>query len=155
LGRTTVVALAFTAVGTAVLWVSDLVPDWLAPLPGAVVTAALVERTAAFLRRRTPGGDPVDFHVALSDVRHNKYAALNGTASVTRDRTEIERLWNPGAAAFFEGKDDPNLAVLHFNVNDGQYWDSPSGRLGSLIAMVKAAVGGDDAAGEQGRIASS
>jgi general stress protein 26 len=94
-------------------------------------------------------------HVALSDVRHNNYAALNGTASVTRDRTEIERLWNPGAAAFFEGKDDPNLAVLHFNVNDGQYWDSPSGRLGSLIAMVKAAVGGDDAAGEQGRIATS
>ena len=94
-------------------------------------------------------------HVALSDVRHNEYAALNGTASVTRDRAEIERLWNPGAAAFFAGKDDPNLAVLHFNVTDGQYWDSPSGRLGSLIAMVKAAAGGDDAAGEQGRIATS
>ena len=45
--------------------------------------------------------------------------------------------------------------MLHFDVADGQYWDAPSGRLGSLIAMVKAAVGGDDAAGEQGPIATS
>ncbi|WP_405822734.1 hypothetical protein OG241_40365 [Streptomyces sp. NBC_01390] len=81
LGRTTVVALALTAVGTAVLWVSDLVPDWLAPLPGAVVTAALVERTAAFLRRRTPGGDPLDFHVALSDVSYLHVPAGAGEPS--------------------------------------------------------------------------
>ena len=71
---------------------------------------------------------------------------------MSRDRTEVERLWNPGAAAFFEGKDDPNLAVLHFYVAEGQYWDSANGRFGSLIAMVKAAVGGDEAAGDHGPV---
>ena len=72
---------------------------------------------------------------------------------MTRDRAEIDRLWNPAASAFFEGKEDPDLAVLHFDVSDGQYWKSPSGRLGSLIALAKAALGGDEAAGTQGPIA--
>jgi general stress protein 26 len=91
-------------------------------------------------------------HVTLSDVRANKFVALNGTATVSRDRTEVERLWNPGAALFFEGKDDPKLAVLHFQVGGGQYWDSPNGRIGSLIAMVKAAVGGHEDAGDHGPV---
>jgi general stress protein 26 len=91
-------------------------------------------------------------HVTSSDVRTNRFVALNGTATVSRDRTEVERLWNPGAAAFFEGKDDPNLAALHFQVADGQYWDSANGRIGSLIAMVKAAVGGDEQAGDHGSV---
>ena len=94
-------------------------------------------------------------HVTLSDVRHNDYAALNGTATVTAERAEIDRLWNPGASAFFDSKDDPNLAVLHFDVSDGEYWTAPSGRIGSLIAMARAAVAGDDASGEQGPIAAS
>ena len=111
----------------------------------------LVDTTADWYAA-VSSGDAIA-HVALSDVRHNEYAALNGTVTVTRDRTEIERLWNPGASAFFEGKDDPNLAVLHFVVAEGQYWDSPSGRIGSLLAMVKAAVGGDEASGEHGSIA--
>lgn len=74
---------------------------------------------------------------------------------MTTERAEIDRYWNPGAAAFFDGKDDTNLAVLHFDVSDGEYWTAPSGRIGSLIAMTKAAVGGDEAAGEQGPIATS
>jgi general stress protein 26 len=91
-------------------------------------------------------------HVTMSDVRANRFVALNGTATMSRDRTEVERLWNPGATAFFEGKDDPNLAVLHFHVTEGQYWDSANGRIGSLIAMVKAAVGGDEDAGDHGPV---
>jgi general stress protein 26 len=73
---------------------------------------------------------------------------------VSTDPGEIALLWNVGAAAFFEGKDDPNLAVLHVTATGGQYWDSPSGRIGSLIAMAKAAVTGDHgAAGDHGAIA--
>lgn len=92
-------------------------------------------------------------HVTLSDVRHNEYAAINGTTRVSRDPGEVALLWSPGAAAFFDGKDDPNVAVLHVSAADGQYWDAPSGRLGSLLAMAKAAITGDhDAAGDRGTI---
>jgi general stress protein 26 len=93
-------------------------------------------------------------HITLSDVRHNRYAAVNGETRVSRDPGEIALLWSPGAAAFFDGQDDPNIGVLHLSVTDGQYWDSPSGRIGSLIAMARAAVTGNhDAAGDHGSIA--
>lgn len=113
----------------------------------------LVDSTAAWYGAVASGTAVV--HITLADVRDNDYAALNGTATVTTDRAEIDRLWSPAAGAFFEGKDDPHLAVLHFDVSDGEYWTSPSGRIGSLIAMARAAVGGDEAAGEQGTIATS
>jgi len=115
--------------------------------------AMLVDTTAEWSAAVAAGSAVV--HVALSDVRKNNYASLNGAASLSRDAAEIERLWNPFAGAFFEGKDDPNLAVLHFNVSDGQYWDSPQGRLGSLVTLVRAAIGGDDKAGDNGPVATS
>lgn len=68
--RAIVAALAFMAVTTAFLWVSNLAPDWLASVLSAVITAALVEPTARLLGRRTPQGDPVDFNVDLSDVSY-------------------------------------------------------------------------------------
>ena len=113
----------------------------------------LVDTTADWYRAVASGTAVV--HVTLSDVRHNEFAALNGTALVSTDRHEIDRLWNAAASAFFDGKDDPHLAVLHFDVEDGQYWDAPSGRLGSLVAMARAAIGGNEAAGDHGSIATT
>jgi general stress protein 26 len=110
----------------------------------------LVDKTAEWYG--AVAGESVLVHVTLSDVRHNEFASLNGRTVVSHDRGEIERLWNPAASAFFEGQDDPNLAVLHFDVMEGEYWDSPSGRLGSLIALARAALGGDEAAGDHGPI---
>jgi general stress protein 26 len=92
-------------------------------------------------------------HVSVADVRKNVFLSLRGTAAVTHDKDAIDRLWNPGGAAFFDGKDDPILGVLRFDVRGGEYWDSPSGRIGSAIATIKAAVTGDQgAAGEKGDV---
>jgi general stress protein 26 len=97
-------------------------------------------------------GDPgTVVHIAASDQRSNVYLSLNGTASVVPDRTEVERLWNPAAAAFFDGKTDPAAAVLHFDVADGEFWDAPSGRIGSAVAVLKAAVTGNPA-GDHGTV---
>jgi general stress protein 26 len=124
------------------------------PLTMAAVDAHrisfLVDRTADWVEAIDEPDTIV--HVSVADVRGNVYLSLNGAAAVVPDRAEIERLWNPGAAAFFDGKDDPAVAVLRFDVTDGEYWDSPSGRIGSAIAMLKAAVTGDPA-GDRGTIA--
>ncbi|MEW2119230.1 hypothetical protein AB0945_29385 [Streptomyces sp. NPDC005474] len=69
-GRAIGATLAVTVVATVLLWVFDLAPGWLAPVLSAVVTAALVEETIRLQRRRTPRGDPVDCHVALSDASY-------------------------------------------------------------------------------------
>lgn len=92
-------------------------------------------------------------HVTVADERSNTYLALNGSASISTDGAELDRLWNPAAGAFFDGKDDPGVAVLHFDVSDGEYWDGPSGRLGSVLGLVRAALTDDPGrAGDRGAV---
>ena len=123
-----------------------------------LTVAGVDERRLSFLVDRTVDwavaiGEPdTVVHLSVSDVRTNVYLSMNGTATVNPDDSEVERLWNPAAAAFFDGKDDPAVAALHFDVTDGEFWDAPSGRIGSAIAVLKAAVTGDPA-GDRGTIA--
>jgi len=92
-------------------------------------------------------------HLTVSDTRENTYVSLDGDARVHRDPATIERLWTPFAGAFFEGKDDPRLAVLEFDAESGSYWTAPSGRIGSLVSMVRAKLGDHDDAGDHGDVA--
>jgi general stress protein 26 len=112
----------------------------------------LVDRTTALAEALDRPGTVV--HVSIADVRKNVYLSLNGSASVAVDPATVERLWNPGAAAFFEGKDDPTIGVLRFETYGGEFWDAPGGgRLGAALATLKAAVTGDQsAAGDHGKV---
>jgi general stress protein 26 len=83
-------------------------------------------------------------HVTVANDRASRYLALNGAAIVVEDEEEAQRLWTPAARAWFDGPDDPELAVLHFDVTDGHYWDGPAGRIGQAIALARAAITGND-----------
>ncbi len=110
----------------------------------------LVDGTEGWVASST-AGDAV--HVTLSDDRKNRWAAMTGTCAVRREREIIDEVWNPMAGAYFDdGKDTPRIAVLTIEVDEGRYWSSPSGRIGSLVSMVKAAVGGAERSGEHGDI---
>lgn len=89
--------------------------------------------------------------VTFSDPTRNTYVALQGGARSTNDRAMVAELWNVGAAAYFEGEDDPKVRVLEVTVHYGEYWDGPHGRLGQALNLVKAALGRTDA-GEQGDV---
>jgi general stress protein 26 len=92
-------------------------------------------------------------HVTVSDDTHTTYLSLNGGAMVVTDPAEIVRLWSPAARAWFDGPDDPDLAVVHFDVSDGEYWDGPGGRVGRAVALLRAAfTGNPEAVGTQGQI---
>ena len=67
------------------------------------------------------------------------------------DRSRTAQLWSAGAAAYFDGKDDPLVRVLDVTVGYGEYWDGPHGGLGSLVQIASAAVGRE--IGSQGDIA--
>jgi general stress protein 26 len=110
----------------------------------------LVDGSADWMRAISEGRAEV--HVSLSDNRKNTYASLNGKVRTTVDRSLIERLWSAPAEAFFDGPTDPNLAVLVLEVEEGSYWDAPSGRLGQAIALLKAALGRPSDAGDHGAV---
>lgn len=86
-------------------------------------------------------GDHSATGVTFCDPGKNTYVALQGRATVVNDRSAIERLWSLGASAFLEDKDDPTVRVLEVLVERGEYWDGPSGRVGSLLTIAKAALG--------------
>ena len=51
----------------------------------------------------------------------------------------IDRLWNPFVAAWYNGKDDPKLALLRMNAEHAEVWLNES----SLLAGVKMVLGID------------
>ncbi len=58
----------------------------------------------------------------FADKGHNLFASISGELSVDTDRTVVERLWNPFVAAWFEGKDDPRLALLRLDPERAKIW---------------------------------
>jgi general stress protein 26 len=99
-------------------------------------------------------GEQALVHVTIADNDAARYLALNGSAIVVRDEEEAQRLWTPAARVWFDGAEDPNLAVLHFDVTDGHYWSGPAGSVGRAIAFARAVISKDDSAlGTDGPVA--
>lgn len=81
-----------------------------------------------------------DEHALVTMQSSKKFVSLSGTASRVDDRERVARLWNSAWKAWFQGgKDDPNLVLLRFDGQKGEYWDN-SGASGIkyLIEMGKA-----------------
>ncbi len=61
---------------------------------------------------------------AYSAKGHDVFASLRGTLEIVNDPATIDRLWNPFVAEWYEGKDDPKLALIRFDVDDAKIWKS-------------------------------
>jgi general stress protein 26 len=73
----------------------------------------------------------------------NDYVSLSGTATVSKDRTMIEGLWNRHAEAWFEnGIDDPTVALLQFRADTAEYWSIDTPRVVAAIKYAAAMVTG-------------
>lgn len=97
-------------------------------------------------------GDRID--ATMGDNRTNTWLSFSGTATITTDDRLIDELWNPFAAAYFDnGRESAGIAVFTIDVDRGRYWSTTSGRLGSLISMVRAKLGSPHDAGQHGEIA--
>ena len=88
--------------------------------------------------------------VTFSDQSKNVWVALQGNARTRDDRARIAELWNAGAGAYFDGKDDPKVRLLEVSVDYGEWWESPSGVLGRAVTLASAALG--KPVGDQGSV---
>ena len=64
---------------------------------------------------------------AYSAKGHGLFASIRGTLVIDNDRATIDRLWNPILAQWYEGKDDPKLALVRFDLDDAKIWLSDIG----------------------------
>ncbi|HEX8302041.1 pyridoxamine 5'-phosphate oxidase family protein [Sphingomonas sp.] len=78
---------------------------------------------------------------------HDYFACMAGAARIENDFAQIDKLWNKQAEAWFPGgKDDPNLALLRFDIYNAQLWEADM----SLSGKLKMLFGGKIKSGEEG-----
>lgn len=80
---------------------------------------------------------------AFAKPSDQEYVTMAGTARVLNDRSKIDELWaEPLRAWFPDGKDDPQLRLIHVSVDRAEYWDSPSSVITYALSYAKAVVTG-------------
>jgi len=70
---------------------------------------------------------------------HRLFASVAGTLTLVMDRELLDRLWNSHVEAWFDGKEDPNLALLRFDAASAEIWLNET----SLLSGVKLLLGAD------------
>lgn len=89
----------------------------------------------------------------ISEVRNNhqvqitysagkeKFVSASGTAYEVFDRAHIMKLWSPMMKAWFpEGVDSADLVLLRVELQDVEYWDSPSSPVTKVAGFFKSMV---------------
>lgn len=83
-------------------------------------------------------------NVELYFINNSKYEYIfiKGKASVSKDKTLIDKYWTNFANAWFDGKDDPNISVIKVSPNDGYYYETKDNKFIAMSKMLFAAVTG-------------
>ncbi len=67
----------------------------------------------------------VNPHALLTFQSARKFATVSGELTIVSDRALIETLWKDIWKIWFPlGKSDPNIALLKFTANEGEFWDN-------------------------------
>lgn len=86
----------------------------------------------------------MDPRVSLTFSARDSWVAVYGTATVVEDRDKLAELWNTFAEAWLPGgPQDPNAVLLRVDVEHGEYWDTPGGKVASLLSFAKTKLTGD------------
>lgn len=109
----------------------------------------LVSQSASWVDALEPS---FEAHAAFADPGKDTYVAVSGRARITTDRSLIDRLWNPVASVYFDGKDDPDIAVLELEATGGEWWDGPSSKVGQVVSMVMTKIRGELTGDDHGDI---
>lgn len=67
----------------------------------------------------------------------SEWATVTGRARTVDDRAKIKQLWEPMWKNWWDSPDDPDLILLHFIPEFGEYWDSGN----KLVQLAKFAAG--------------
>jgi len=64
-------------------------------------------------------------HALLSFQSARQFASVKGEITFDHDRALLKTLWKETWKVWFpKGIDDPNIAVLKFTAQEGEYWDN-------------------------------
>lgn len=91
--------------------------------------------------------------VGLTFSSRDSWVSLRGTATVVDDEAKLRELWNTFAEAWLPGgPEDPQAVLIHVEAEHGEYWDSPGGKVASLISFAKTKLTGDTYDADTGNV---
>lgn len=81
--------------------------------------------------------------VGVTLTSNDTWISLNGSAQVVDDRAKAKELWNTWVEAWMpQGPEDPSVVLIKVSPESAEYWDTPGGRVASVLSFVKAKVTG-------------
>lgn len=64
-----------------------------------------------------------------------EFLTVFGNATISTDKSTIEKLYVKSDDNWFDGKDDPNITAIKIQPQDAHYWEPKSNALVSLVKM--------------------
>lgn len=90
-----------------------------------------------------------DPQVNVAYVGDSEWVSLSGRAHVENDVEKIRELWSAVAEGYMEGgPEDPNNVLIVVDGDTAEYWNSPGGKIGQMVNLVRTAVTKKPAGGE-------
>ncbi len=81
--------------------------------------------------------------VGVTLTSNDTWISLHGSAHVVNDPEKAKELWNTWVEAWMpRGPEDPGVVLIKVTPETAEYWDSPGGRVASVLSLVKAKVTG-------------
>lgn len=75
----------------------------------------------------------------MATASSDSWVSLTGHAVVIDDLAKKEELWNSVVGAWVpNGPEDPDVVLLRVDAASAEYWDTPGGRIASLVSFAKA-----------------
>lgn len=83
-------------------------------------------------------------HVGVTLTSNDSWISLDGEAEVVEDKAKAKELWNTWVEAWMpQGPDDASVVLIKVTGHSAEYWDTPGGRIASVISFVKSKVTGE------------
>lgn len=80
---------------------------------------------------------------AVTISSDSSWVSMAGVAEVVDDTSKLRELWSTFAEAWIpEGPEDPRAILIRVDVRSAEYWDSPGGRVASVVSLVKSKLTG-------------
>jgi general stress protein 26 len=77
---------------------------------------------------------------------HDYFACISGAIRIDNDFAQIDKLWNNQVEAWFPGgKDDANLALLRFDIDNAELWETDMSFTGKVKMLFGGKVRSDEA----------
>jgi len=83
-------------------------------------------------------------HVGITLSSSDTWISIDGEAAIVDNAVKAKELWNSWVEAWLpQGPEDPSVVLIKVDGHTAEYWDTPGGKVASVMSFVKSKVTGD------------